>query len=280
MISYPMAVGGLQTRVLKAGDHGPVIVFVHGTGGRADRWSRNLDAVAASGRQAYAFDLPGHGFASKGAGVACSVPAYRAFLGRFLDVIEAPRATLVGTSLGGHVVASYATQNPQRIDGIALVGSMGLVPIGDDARTRIQAGANNQTREGVAMKLQRVIHDPSLVTLEMQEEEWRINNSPGSRESFAALGSYIAADLDKEVVGESLVDAPFPVLLVWGDQDKTVPTDVGRKVRDLVPRSRLALLSGAAHTAYYERAEDFNRILIDFLDGKTGAHQSPHVAWS
>ncbi|RYY66354.1 MAG: alpha/beta fold hydrolase, partial [Comamonadaceae bacterium] len=170
MISYPLALGPILTRVLEAGSGDRHVVLVHGTGGRADRWVRNLDALAAAGYHAYAFDLPGHGFASKGAGVACSVPAYREVLGQFLDAIGARKAALVGTSLGGHVVASYACQNPQRVDALVLVGSMGLVPIGDEARGRIQAGANNQTREGVAGKLQRVIFDASLVTPDMLEE--------------------------------------------------------------------------------------------------------------
>jgi pimeloyl-ACP methyl ester carboxylesterase len=280
MISYPMAVGAVTTRVLEAGSGDQVVVLVHGTGGRADRWVRNVDALAAAGFHVYAMDLPGHGFASKGPGVACSVPAYRAFLAGFIDAIGAAKPVIVGTSLGGHVVASYACEQPERVRAIALVGSMGLVPIGDEARGRIQAGANNQTRGGVATKMQRVIFDPALVTPEMLEEEWRINNSPGALESFATLGQYIATDLDKEVVGEQLARAPFPVLLVWGEQDKTVPPAVGEKVRALLPHSRLALLADAAHTAYYERADDFNAVLVDFLAERAGQTPRAGVRWS
>lgn len=280
MISYPMAVGAVTTRVLEAGSGDNVIVLVHGTGGRADRWNRNVDALAAQGFHVYAMDLPGHGFASKGEGVACSVPAYREFLAGFIKAIGAHKPVVVGTSLGGHVVASYACENPDKVRAIALVGSMGLVPIGDEARGRIQAGANNQTRDGVAGKMQRVIFDPALVTPEMLEEEWRINNSPGARESFAALGNYIASDLDNEVVGEQLAGTAFPVLLVWGEQDKTVAPTVGEKVRALLPRSRLALLANAAHTAYYERADDFNAVLADFLADRAGNTPRDGVRWS
>lgn len=279
MISYPFSVQGIHTRVLEAGQGERAVVFVHGTGGRADRWVRNIDAIAAAGYHVYALDLPGHGYASKGTEVACSVPAYRDFLGRFLDAQKIDRASIVGTSLGGHVVAAYAVANPARIDGIALVGSMGLVPIGDEARGRIQAGANNQTRDGVATKLARVIHDQALVTAEMQEEEWRINNSAGAAESFATLGRYIAADLDRDVVGEPLAGADFPVLLVWGEEDKTVPPAVGEKARAMLPRSRLALLAGAAHTAYYEKPELFNRVLLDFLAGQGATHQAAGLQW-
>ena len=148
-----MAVGPMMTRVLEAGQGDRVIVFVHGTGGRADRWSRNLDAFAKAGFHAYAFDLPGHGYASKGAGVDCSVPAYRHVLGAFMDAVGIRKAVIVGTSLGGHVVASYACENPSRIDAVVLVGSMGLVPIGDEAR-----GALDRLECDIAGKTVRNYH--------------------------------------------------------------------------------------------------------------------------
>ena len=269
MISYPFQVGGVATRVLEAGNSGVPVVFVHGTGGRAERWVRNLDAVASAGYHAYAFDLPGHGFAAKGAGVECSVPAYRRLLAGFIDAIGAGQAAIVGTSLGGHVAASYAVENPGRVKAIALAGSMGLIPIGPEARSRIQAGANNQSKEGVAAKFTRVIFDQSLVTPEMVEEEFRINNSPGAKESFAMLGKYIAEKLDDDVVGEKLAASKLPVLLVWGDQDKVVPLTVGEAAAKLISGSKFLILQGAAHTPYYEKYEEFNAALLEFL--KTNA---------
>ena len=269
MISYPFEVHGVATRVLEAGDSGMPIVFVHGTGGRAERWARNLDAVASAGYHAYAFDLPGHGFAAKGPGIDCSVPGYRRMLGGFVEAVtkdtDATQVVIVGTSLGGHVAASYAVENPTRVKAVVLAGSMGLIPIGAEARSRIQAGANNQSREGVATKFTRVIHDQSLVTAQMVEEEYRINNSPGAKESFAALGTYIAEKLDDEVVGEKLAASNIPVLLAWGDQDKTVPFAVGEAAAKLLPGSRFVKLEGAAHTPYYEKHQQFNAALLDFL---------------
>jgi len=281
MIQFPLRLSsGLSTRVLQAGQGARHVVLVHGTGGRADRWVRNIDALASAGLHVHAIDLPGHGFASKGLGVACSVPAYRTFLGEVLDALAIDRAAIVGTSLGGHVVASYALEQPGRAERIALVGSMGLVPIGDEARGRIQAGANNQSREGVETKLRRVMHDPALTTPDFIEEEWRINNSAGALDSFATLGRYIAADLDNDVVGEALARSALPVLLVWGEEDKTVPPAVGRQARAMLPASRLALIAGAAHTAYYEKPETFNAVLADFALGRDRRHDAAGLSWN
>lgn len=281
MIHYPLVTrDNIRTRVLEAGAGPRHLVLVHGTGARADRWSRNMDALAAQGLHIYAIDLPGHGYASKGLEVACSVPAYVRFLEAVLDALDIDRATIAGTSLGGHVVAAFALEYPRRVDRIVLVGSMGLVPIGDQARARIQAGANNQSREGIESKLRRVMHDPALTTAEMVEEEWRINNSAGAAASFATLGKYIAADLDRDVVGPALASVPIPILLVWGTEDKTVPATVGETAHALLPASRLALLKGAAHTAYYERPDVFNAIVGDFALGRDTRREAPGLRWS
>lgn len=281
MISYPLRVSTMDTRVIEAGSAGQPIVLVHGTGGRADRWIRNVDALAVAGHRVFAPDLPGHGFASKGPGLDCSVPGYRKFLADFLDEMKIDKPVIVGTSLGGHVVASFACEHPDRVSGVVLSGSMGLVPLGAEARGRVEAGANNQTYEGVKGKLARVIFDPALVTQEFIDEEFRINNSAGSKESFATLGRYIGQKLDDDVVGERLarLTPTLPTLLLWGAEDKTVPLAVGEAAAKLLPGSRLVVLQKAAHTSYYERASDFNAVLLDFLAGQLGRHKAEGVEY-
>ena len=49
MITYPMAMGDLQTRVIEAGSGPKTLFFIHGLGARADRWHANLPALADAG---------------------------------------------------------------------------------------------------------------------------------------------------------------------------------------------------------------------------------------
>jgi hypothetical protein len=39
------------------------------------------------------------------------------------------------------------------------------------------------------------------------------------------------------------------------------------------------VLQKAAHTSYYERADDFNAVMLDFLDGQLGRHKAPGVEY-
>jgi pimeloyl-ACP methyl ester carboxylesterase len=270
LISYPVEVAGVATRVLASGTQGTPMLFLHGTANRADRWIRNLDAQGAAGRRAFAIDLPGHGFAAKGAGTVCTVPAYVEFAAHFLASLGDEPAVLVGTSLGGHVAACLAVAQPRQVSAVVLVGSMGLVPIGAEARARIQGGANNQSRAAVAAKFTRIVRDQQLVRPEWIEEEHRMNTSPGAAESLAQLGEYIALRLDEDVAAEQLARLEIPKLLVWGELDPVVPLAIGVQAHALLPGSRLAVVRDTAHSPYLEKPKSFNQLLDDFLGGTLG----------
>lgn len=276
MIQYPLAVDGVLTRVLAAGSGPDHLVLVHGVGARADRWSRNVDALAAAGWQVHAFDLPGHGLAQKGPGPDYSVPGYARFLDGFLDAVGAVSAVVVGTSLGGHVGATLACERPERVRALVLVGSIGLAPWGAERRAASRARLRDASRPGIARKLGVVVHDPGLVTGEWLEEEYLVNNSPGAEASFAAISDYVADRIDDDLIGPRLAamaDRP-PTLLIWGEQERAVPLETGRMAHAMLDGSELAVISSASHAPYFERPDEFNRVLLDFLDRAVG--RSPH----
>jgi 2-hydroxy-6-oxonona-2,4-dienedioate hydrolase len=271
MISYPAKIGDVTTRIFTAGTEGRPVMFVHGFGAKADRWKLNMDPIAAAGFRAYAFDLPGHGFASKSDNAPSTVPEYSDFLGKVMDHLEVSNAVLVGTSLGGAVVASFAAQHSDRVEALVFVGSMGLVPIGEEIRSRIRAGSANQTLEAMQAKFKNIIADQSKVTVEMVEEEFHTNNSPGAAAALIKVGRYIGEKLDDDVVGQKIASLNKPTLLVWGDEDKVVPLAFGRAAREILPNSRLCILEGTSHTPYYEKFSEFNAAILDFLSGRTDA---------
>lgn len=271
MISYPAKIGEVTTRIFTAGTEGRPIIFVHGFGAKADRWKLNMDPIAAAGFRAYAFDLPGHGFASKADNAPSTVPEFSEFLRQVMDHLEVNNAILVGTSLGGAVVASFAAQHSDRVEALVFVGSMGLVPIGEEIRSRIRAGSANQTLEAMQVKFKNIIADQSKVTVEMIEEEFQTNNSSGAAAALIRVGRYIGEKLDDDVVGQKIADLNKPTLLVWGDEDKVVPLAFGRAAREILPNSRLCILEGTSHTPYYERFSEFNAAILDFLTDRTDA---------
>ena len=268
MIQFPAEVDGIATRVLAAGSGDDHMVLVHGVGARADRWRRNIDALAAAGWHVHALDLPGHGLAAKGEGPDYSVPGYARYLNGFLDAIGADTAVLVGTSLGGHTVATLACDRPQRVRALVLVGSIGLIPWGAKRRGETRGRLRDTSLANIERKLRILVHDQELVSDEWLSEEFLINNSPGAAESFRAISDYVADRIDDDLIGPRLAaleDGP-PIQLIWGRHEQAVPLETGLAAHELLAGSELAVIDDASHASYYEQPAEFNRILLDFLD--------------
>ena len=268
VITYPLALGDQYTRVLEQGTGPKTIVLIHGLGARADRWRRNIGPLADAGYRCVAFDLPGHGFASKDGEFDFSVLGCARLVFELMTELDIERAVLVGTSLGGYIAAHIACSAPDRIEAMALVGTIGIVPMGLEARRTLGARFAGVTRDGIERKLRTVMFDDATeVTPQFVEEEWRINNGPGAHAAFARIAQYIAERIDDDVVGERLAALPDrpPTAIIWGRDDRAIPLSVGHAARDLLRPELYAEIPDAAHAPYFERAEAFNTLLLDFL---------------
>lgn len=265
-IAYPIGLGPVTTRILECNGGGEPVLLVHGLGARADRWRATLTSFGRAGFRALAVDLPGHGFATKGPGAPASVPEFADMVEALLDALELTRIHLVGTSLGGHVLATVATRRPDRVASLVLVGAVGLMPLGRDAGDAIRANVRKTDRDAIVAKMRFVFENQALITDAFVEEEWRVNNSPGAAESFEILGDYIAGKIDTDNVLDALkgVAPRPPLLLVWGAGDKAVPPTIGREAAEALG-CRLVLIPGAGHAPYMERPEAFEAEVLPFL---------------
>ncbi|WP_177212792.1 alpha/beta fold hydrolase [Geodermatophilus ruber] len=265
--------------MIEAGDGDDVVVLLHGVGARADRWRENLAALTDAGFHVYALDFPGHGFAQKGIGPDYSVRGFAQFVREVLDELGVVSTAVVGTSLGGHVAARLAVDEPERVTAVVLVGPMGLVPVGADARQALADAVVDTGRDRIARKLRVLVHDDGLVTESWIEEEWRINNSGGAAESMAALAAYFAERIDDDLVGGELAASAPDVrcLLVWGSDDVLVPTALAQPALSVLPPgTELVLIEAAGHAPYLERPDDFNRPVVDFLTSARGRLSPTH----
>ena len=85
----------------------PIVVCLHGWGGRGTQWSPLATALLARRHRVVVLDAPAHGASD---GDRASLPGFRNALLRVLDAVGAPRA-LVGHSLGGlAVLAALASR--------------------------------------------------------------------------------------------------------------------------------------------------------------------------
>lgn len=63
-----------------------------------------------------------------------------------------------------------------------------------------------------------------------------------------------------------LPDLDMPVLLIWGDRDHVFPfEEYGKPLKESLPRAKLLIIKQAGHSAFSDKPDELNEILVDFL---------------
>jgi pimeloyl-ACP methyl ester carboxylesterase len=268
-----VTIEGTRTFVVEAGPKdGPAVVLVHGFGGSTFSFRKNVGPLGAAGFHAVSIDLRGFGLSDKRWDAEYSHGAQADFLVAAMKELGIPRASFVGHSLGGNIVAHVAERHPEAVEKVVFIAPVvldGRAP-GDSAwalrfppvrrwaqivvRTRLKPpGTGNFLRTGYG--------DPSLVTKEVVEgyaaprwiKDW----------DLALLG--IARDTGKNRLPRPVSELHVPVLILWGDKDKWVPISRGEALRKKLPRAEWTAVPGAGHLLMEEKPEEVNARLVEFL---------------
>jgi 4,5:9,10-diseco-3-hydroxy-5,9,17-trioxoandrosta-1(10),2-diene-4-oate hydrolase len=255
---------GYELHYLEHGS-GPPVVFVHGSGPGVNAYSNffpNYRQIAAAGYRALLPDMVGFGWSSKPTGLDYTLDLFTSTLLEFLDRLEISRCVLVGNSLGGAISIKVAIDHPQRVERLVVMGPGGLesretyfkMP-GIQKMVSQFVGAGFD-REGLRRLLELLAYDPKTVTEELVEQRLNILKT----QPKDVLARMSIADLTPQ-----LGKLRCPLLGFWGIEDQFCPASGYEKILRAVADSRFIMYSRCGHWAMIERAQDFNKNVIEFL---------------
>ena len=192
-----LTVGGIRTRYLHAGDDTkPVLVLLHGSGGHAEAYVRNLEAHAEH-FSTWSIDMLGHGYTGK-PGHRIEIPHYVDHYLGFLDAIGVERANVSGESLGGWVASRVAADHPERVDRLVLNtagGSQSDPVVMERIIDLSMAAARNPSWETVQARIKWLMADKSKGYDDIVASRQRIYRQPG----FVDAMSDIMALQDRDI---------------------------------------------------------------------------------
>jgi 2-succinyl-6-hydroxy-2,4-cyclohexadiene-1-carboxylate synthase len=240
---------------------GPRVVLVHGFGQTCRCWGPLAPALA-NGHEVVRLDAPGHGGST---GVATDLPT----TGRLIAAAGGP-AVYVGYSMGARMALHVATEAPEVVRGLVLVG--GTPGIENDAaraerRAADRARAQRIRAEGVPAFVERWLALPMFAGLPPEarfEDERRRNTSEGLATSLELTGTGAQRPLWDRLAG---IDVP--ALVVAGADDDRYAAIAERTATAMGPNARSALVDGAGHSAHLEQPGRFTALLLDWLDHVT-----------
>lgn len=266
-------IGKYNTRYWQVGEKGTPIVLVHGLAVSADIWKNNIPGLSSRHR-VYVPDLIGFGRSDRPA-ASFSPFEYGRFLDEFLSSLNLGRVDLIGQSLGGAIAIHYAQQFPQKVDKLVLVDSAGL---GTEVIWTLRAMSipligellYRPSRKAVEFLFKLSVRDPALITPEFVETYYQIYIQPEFRKFFLQfLRRILTIRGPREevlaTVRDNLSRITQPVLIVWGQEDRVLPLKHAYFGKEKIPNARLEIFPSCGHIPFFERPEEFNRLVLDFL---------------
>ncbi len=282
MQARTITVDGLRVRLLETApseERDDPVVLVHGLGGWAENWAPVMPAIAASGRRAIAFDLPGFG-ESERPGRPRYFDVEDPFYGRFfvslLDALGIRSAHLAGQSFGGAVAFMSAIWSPERVRSLTLVAPGGIgraLPPG--FRFLVLPLMDQIARWRRSPALTRAIlyscfNDPARCPDDVVAEAIRYDQASAS-ELIRVLRAGVSFRTGiRESVRRAWLDRSHrytgPLLVVWGREDRLLPVSLAEELRGVAPRAEVKIIPDCGHLVMIERPDELSETFIPFLD--------------
>jgi pimeloyl-ACP methyl ester carboxylesterase len=247
-------------------------------------WRRQFPDLSRQFR-VYALDIPGQPGRSDPNPPSFLDDSYSAWLLDVLDGLGAPRAHLVGVSVGAWVALRFGIVAPRRVISVALLGPTGLSRARLPWRiwlTRVMkkskdadALQDDLTAKSVSSKspggtfgtFDRTLARAMALCTRHYRVDWSLGiYDEESRRVDKWKGLKVLRKFFMSEPASLLRRLAVPGLLVFGQHEVLYdPHKVGRRAQRLMPGLRVEVVAGAGHAAVYDRPDEVNAMLIDFF---------------
>ena len=181
-------------------------------------------------------------------------------LANYLDeYAQKPPYNLVGSSLGGQIVLTYAVRHPEKVSKLVLICPSGVY--GDENLPMMEGVRRSQYDTLV----KSVFHRSHFATDELvaaiehkfQDRKWK----KGVLKTLRGTVGHSVAPLLERV--------PHPTLMIWGSEDRVI-SDVNGSIRasERILRVRQVVIPKCGHAPQIEKSRLVNQLVHRFLRDK------------
>jgi flavin reductase (DIM6/NTAB) family NADH-FMN oxidoreductase RutF/pimeloyl-ACP methyl ester carboxylesterase len=250
----------------------PSVLLLPSHGQTREFWYGSAAALAEAGRYAICVDLRGHGDSAHSPNGQYGLDAYIGDLRAILAALP-NRAVVVTAGLGALIaMAAVGEGAPDLVSGLALVDANIWVEqavaarMGQALESRTMVfGEPSEIVDAIAAAYPS---EPRPVTDRIMAAYAR--NDDGRfywRGDPKALASGNLPEFETRLTAAA-ARLVCPVTLIRGSLNSTVSSAVTEKLQALIRGAEIAEIEGAGHYATSDREDDFNAILLDFLERK------------
>ena len=255
---------------------GAPIIFIHGLGSYAPAWKKTIAGLSDKHR-CIAIDLPGYGKSSKG-NYEGSMRYYADIVKKIADKLNLEKVTLAGHSMGGQISILASIAYPDLVDRLLLFSPAGF--------EQFTAGQKDWFRDVLTPKGVALTPVNALITNVgynfykfPSDAQFMIDDRIAMRTAvgFNLYCHQIVKSINgmvDEPVFDYLKNIKAPTLVIFGAQDNLIPNrylnpgktkNIAQLGASQIPNCQLKMIDKAGHFAHFEKANEVNGIVKEFL---------------
>jgi pimeloyl-ACP methyl ester carboxylesterase len=238
------------------------LILLHGIGASAERWSLVIPTLSRDYR-VIAPDIIGFGYSDKPA-VEYTMDFFVDFFKSFLDNLGISKASIIGSSFGGHIATEFAIRFNRMVEKLVLVSPAGMMKTSTPTLDRYIMAALYPVYEHVYEAFREMAYESSAVNEEIVMDF--VNRMRLTNAKYAFMSTVLGIRYAPKLNGR-LSDITASTLLVWGENDRMIPLQYAKEY-DEIPKRQVVVIRNCGHTPYVEKPIMFNKTVLKFLIGR------------
>ena len=253
----------LENKNIHASDSGQgidinkdTIVFLHGSGLSHIVWSLAEQFFSSKNYNVLSIDLPGHG--NSDGPCLNSIEKIADWMEKVFDKLKLKNLILVGHSQGCLEILEYSSRYKERLKKLVFVGGSNKMPVHPDLIELAQSGHSDAVK--LMMKWG---YEGSKKFIGGNPVE-KIIQSPRDISEILAVDLNACNNYSNGSEAAKLID--LPSMLIFGELDKMVNLEAGKKFSNLIKNSTTHVIKGCGHMIMIEKAFEMREKILEFLN--------------
>jgi 2-hydroxy-6-oxonona-2,4-dienedioate hydrolase len=269
--STPQRFTNINDNIIRYLDYGPpdsnkILILLHGLGGSAERWSRVIPTILSTKKDCRVIipDIIGFGYSDKPHDVDYTMDFFiDGFFRPFLDNLGISKASIIGSSFGGHIVTEFAIRFNHRVEKLVLVSPAGMMRKSNPTLDKYVEAALEPDYQRVYEAFREMVYNPRVVNEEMVRDFMNRMRLPNAKHAF--ISTLVNMRYAPDLRGR-LSNITAPTLLVWGENDTMIPLAENANKYNGIPNMMmeklLVVIKKCRHLPAVEKPATFNKILL------------------
>lgn len=252
----------------------PFLVFIHGHGGDIDGLKRQSDFFNEKGFGVLSYDQRGCGKSLKPLSEnEYSLKSYTNDLEQLLKLCKVEKATLIAHSSGTAIAQHFSHLHPETVEGLVLISLV--------FNTRKNLEKSSYGRSLLRTKplidlstrfFETILPGPESNSTEPVQSTLATGTDvqSGARFYFSSSKKFRKAlrlRLNRMMEWNLEAEARHintPTLLIHGENDRLIDTEISRQLKQLINNSELAIINGK-HEVHKQNYSEINKLILEFL---------------